>query len=78
MKRACVDLRGVDASRYITSPQMPGVLIINTNARPQTMAKLLRLPDGQLSSGAVRYVKEMALQRGNAERAEENSQSSIH
>ena len=78
MRRIYIALRGVEAFRYITSPQMPGVLIISTNARPQTMAKLLRLPDGQLSSGAVRYLKEKALQRGNAERAEENSQSSIH
>lgn len=72
MKRAYVPLEGLDDLRYIVSPQLPGVLIINTNG---DSARIVRLWDGMLSDTAVRYLmrrayepKEKGLQRGNAEK----------
>lgn len=73
MRRIYVALQGEEAFRYIVSPQIPGVLIINTSAKPQTVAQLLRLSDGQLSANAIQHLKEKALQRGNAEKAEEHN-----
>ena len=73
MRRIYMALKDVEAFRYIVAPQLPGVLIINTSAKPQTVAQLLRLPDGQLSANAIQHLKEKALQRGNAERAEEHN-----
>ncbi len=78
MRRVFVSLDRLEDVRYFASTQLPGVLIINTNAKPGTVSKLHRL--GVLSDDAIEFLmrkicepQKKALQRGNAERAQEHN-----
>ncbi len=65
MKRIYVQLDNVKHSRYITSIQLPGYLIINTNAPIGKVVRLYQFQTYKLNERTISYLKSLPYVEGS-------------